>query len=120
MKKLLSLLLCSLLLAGALTLPAFAETPVAEKNQLPAAGSVCTSCEEGRIHPLTASTPWKLCSTLPCEESVWHKEGVLERQVSYYRYCDHCEALCSYTKTESRTVHLHNKYYQQKLRNGTL
>ena len=70
MKKLLSLLLCSLLLAGALTLPAFAETPVAEKNQLPAAGSVCTSCGEGRIHPLTTSTPWKLCSTLPCEESV--------------------------------------------------
>ena len=32
MKKLLSLLLCSLLLAGILTLPAFAETPVAEKT----------------------------------------------------------------------------------------
>lgn len=120
MKKTLPLLLCSLLLAGILTLPAFAETPVAEKNQLPAAGSVCTSCGEGRIHPLTASTPWKLCSTLPCEESVWHKDGVLERQVSYYRYCDHCQALYAYTETESRTAHLHNKHYQQKLRNGTL
>lgn len=32
MKKTLSLLLFSLLLAGALTLPAFAETPVAEKT----------------------------------------------------------------------------------------
>ena len=120
MKKLPSLLLFSLLLAGALTLPAFAETLVAEKKQLPAAGSVCTSCGEGRIHPLTASTPWKLCSTLPCEESVWHKDGILERQVSYYRYCDHCQALYAYTETESRTAHLHNKHYQQKLRNGTL
>ncbi|MBS6136280.1 MAG: hypothetical protein KH706_07035 [Faecalibacterium prausnitzii] len=120
MKKTLSLLLFALLLAGALTLPAFAETLVAEKKQLPAAGSVCTSCGEGRIHPLTASTPWKLCSTLPCEESVWHNDGVLERQVSYYRYCDHCQALHAYTETESRTAHLHNKHYQQKLRNGTL
>ena len=120
MKKLLSLLLCSLLLAGILTLPAFAQTSVPQMTLLPTAGSVCTSCGEGRIHPLTASTPWKLCSTLPCEESVWHKDGVLERQVSYYRYCDHCQALHAYTETETRTVHLHDAYYQQKLRNGTL
>ena len=120
MKKTLSLLLCSLLLAGILTLPAFAQTSVPQMTLLPTAGSVCTSCGEGRIHPLTASTPWKLCSTLPCEESVWHKDGVLERQVSYYRYCDHCQALYAYTETESRTAHLHNKHYQQKLRNGTL
>ena len=44
----------------------------------------------------------------------------MERTVTYYWRCDHCEALYSYTKTESRTVHLHHKYYQQKLRNGTL
>ena len=49
-----------------------------------------------------------------------HKDGVLERQVSYYRYCDHCQALHAYTETESRTAHLHDAYYQQKLRNGTL
>lgn len=41
MKKTLSLLLFSLLLAGALTLPAIAETPVAEKNQLACRQEVC-------------------------------------------------------------------------------
>ena len=33
---------------------------------------------------------------------------------------DHCQALHAYTETESRTAHLHDAYYQQKLRNGTL
>lgn len=120
MKKLLPLLLFSLLLAGTLALTAFAEAPVTQKELLPAEESVCAVCGEGRIHSLTTSTPWDLRDTLPCEENVWHKDGVLERQVTYYRYCDHCQALHSYTETETRTVHLHDEYYQRKLKNGTL
>lgn len=120
MKKSLSLLLFSLLLAAALALPALAQTPAAQKDLLPAEGSVCTSCNEGHIRPLTTSTPWKLCDTLPCEENVWHRDGLLKRQVSHYRYCDHCQALHSYTETETRTAHLHNEYFLQKFQNGTL
>ena len=60
MKKTLSLLLCSLLLAAALALPAFAETPVAEKNQLPAAGKCVHLLRRGphppfdHFHPVEA------------------------------------------------------------------
>ena len=113
MKKTLSLLLCSLLLAAALALPALA--------QMPAAADPCPKCGEGTLQQLeTAYSPWGTVDTIVCKYHPNHKDSIMERTATYYWRCDHCEALYPYTETESRTVHLHHKYYQQKLRNGML
>ena len=113
MKKLPSLLLFSLLLAAALALPAFA--------QAPAAADPCPKCGEGVLQQLeTVYTPWVVTGTLRCAENPRCLDSHIERSVFYTWRCDHCQALHAYTETESRTAHLHNKHYQQKLRNGTL
>ena len=98
MKKTLSLLLFSLLLA-ALALPALA--------QMPAAADPCPKCGEGTLQQLeTAYSPWGTVDTIVCKYHPNHKDSIMERTVTYYWRCDHCEALYPYTETESRTVHL--------------
>ena len=113
MKKTLSLLLCSLLLAAALALPAFA--------QAPAAADPCPKCGEGVLQQLeTVYTPWVVTGTLRCAENPRCLDSHIERSVFYTWRCDHCRQGVRRTETESRTAHLHDAYYQQKLRNGTL
>ena len=113
MKKLPSLLLFSLLLAAALALPAFA--------QAPAAADPCPKCGEGVLQQLeTAYSPWVVTGTLRCAENPRCLDSHIERSVFYTWRCDHCRQGVRRTETESRTVHLHDAYYQQKLQNGTL
>ena len=113
MKKLPSLLLFSLLLAAALALPAFA--------QAPAAADPCPKCGEGVLQQLeTVYTPWVVTGTLRCAENPRCLDSHIERSVFYTWRCDHCRQGVRRTETETRTAHLHDAYYQQKLRNGTL
>ena len=113
MKKLPSLLLFSLLLAAALALPAFA--------QAPAAADPCPKCGEGVLQQLeTAYSPWVVTGTLRCAENPRCLDSHIERSVFYTWRCDHCRQGVRRTETETRTAHLHEAYYQQKLRNGTL
>lgn len=113
MKKFIPLLLLSLLLAAVLALPALA--------QMPAAGDPCPECGEGVLQQLeTACSPWGTVDTIVCEYHPNHRDSIMERTVTYFWRCDHCQALHSCTETETRTVHLHDEYYQRKLKNGTL
>ena len=113
MKKFLSLLLFSLLLAAALALPALAQTP--------AAGDPCPECGEGALQQLeTVYTPWIVTGTLRCTEDPHCLDDQLERSVLYTWRCDSCRRGVCHTETETRTAHLHNEYFLQKFKNGTL
>ncbi len=96
MKKLLSLLLCSLLLAAALPLPAFA--------QAPAAADPCPKCGEGVLQQLeTAYSPWVVTGTLRCAENPRCLDSHIERSVFYTWRCDHCRQGVRRTETETCT-----------------
>lgn len=113
MKKLLPLLLLSLLLAGTLALTAFAETP--------AEGDPCPKCGEGVLQQLeTFYTPWLVTGTLRCTEDPHCLDDQLERSVLSTWRCDSCRWGVCRTETETRTAHLHNEYFLQKFKNGTL
>ncbi len=113
MKKTLSLLLCSLLLAAALALPAFAQAPDAA-DPSPTAG-------EGELQQLeTAYSPWVETGTLRCAENPRCLDSDIERSVFYTWRCDHCRQGVRRTETETCTAHLNNKHFLAKFQRGTL
>ena len=113
MKKTLSLLLFALLLVAALALPAFA--------QAPAAADPCPKCGEGVLQQLeTVYTPWVVTGTLRCAENPRCLDSHIERSVFYTWRCGHFRQGVRRTETETRTAHLHNKYYLAKFQRGTL
>lgn len=120
MRKLSQITLLSFFLLCSISVCAFSESPNSGIKMF-TAGDACPKCGEGVRQQLeTAYSPWGTVDTIVCKYHPNHKDSIMERTVTYYWRCDHCEALYPYTETETRTVHLHNKYYQQKLRNGTL